>query len=249
MKSDQNQGPEAFLGTLLELMPLGEDQLREFMVGYLGTAELPDGEFRGEVDGAWATLAVIGDQAVVSADVGGTTVLFEVSRLEARAMVSAAAVVERTRGFVADTYQQMLAELDYQVACYRQGRTPQRPDRRAVDVTELRGGDDRVIGVDVADPDAEPVVMLRGQDGALRFPDARLVSTADVARLLGFDDQQTARLRMIAENADDCPHTAMPPANSVAPFERRLCPMCGQRMQAYPGSTNDTGEPEWAAIP
>lgn len=218
-----------------------EPDLRAAVVEMLATQEMPPaGRYEHMDRGQQAVLLVVpADPAaavtVTLADPDSfDSLTVELPQLEARAMWSAAGVVEKTRGFVADTYETMLGELDYQVACYRQGRAPQPPDQRAI------------VGMDVAN-DGEMVLAQVAPDGTVTIPQAATIDTATAARLLGFDDRQTSMLSTIA--AGDCTHPGLPPANSVAPFERRSCPTCGQRMQAYPGSTTDDGEPEWSAIP
>lgn len=53
-----------------------------------------------------------------------------------------------------------------------------------------------------------------------------------------------AALEQIRSGNENCPHAGLPPAGSVEPFGFRSCPVCGQRMRAYPTSVTQDG-PEW----
>lgn len=53
-----------------------------------------------------------------------------------------------------------------------------------------------------------------------------------------------AALQEIRKGNENCPHAGLPPAGSVEPFGFRNCPVCGQRMRAYPASVTQDG-PEW----
>lgn len=243
MKSDQSTAdPEQkVMGALCELAASLPDMLepdaRAAVVELLATAAMPPaGVYQQKENGQQIVeLLVPADPWIEHVSVtlsdpdSGAGLLVMMPAVEARAMLGAAAVVERTRGFVDDTYQSMLGELDYQVACYRQGRTPQPPDHREerLDLEVMQAGDGKVIDVATVD--------------------GTRIDVATAARLLGFDDRQTAMLATI--RAGECIHPGLPPADSVTPFDRRPCPVCGQRLQAYPANVNESGKPEWQAIP
>jgi hypothetical protein len=132
VESDHNRvSPEKFLTGVLERMVGGDEQgMRQWIVGWVGLAELARGEYRVERDDGRAALAVnmLGDNAVkVWAERGGSTMEMSLDALEARAYVLAANATATALGFVRELFGDVLEELESQHGQLCAGIPPTRP--------------------------------------------------------------------------------------------------------------------------